>query len=481
VARVVKMASVPPTSRIRRGRGAPGLRIGATAALIVVLLTAWSAVGAAASGPATTAEAWTVYHGNPLGSAVGPNGESLSPLRQHWRSPVLDGQLFGEPLVADNLVVVATEADVVYALSITTGRVRWSTTLGEPVAASTLPCGDITPTVGVTSTPVIDPVRREIFVVADEEVGGRPAHMLVGLHLLSGRIELRQDVDPPGAYTPAILQRVALTLDGDRVVFGYGGNAGDCSSYHGWVVSVPDVGGRALFYEVDAAAGDSQGAVWLGGAAPIIDGHGDVWLAVGNGSVDTTGAHYDGSDAVLELSAQLRRLQFFAPSDWASDNANDRDLGSSTPVLFPDGALVQAGKSQTAYLLSQAHLGGIGGELTEKTGICGGNVDGGSAVDGDTAYLPCLHGILAIRVSLSPPSITVLWQTPTESGGPPILAGGLVWTISQSGKLFALNPATGAAVEDMNIGPVANHFPTPSAGDGLIFAPAADQVIALGR
>jgi outer membrane protein assembly factor BamB len=88
---------------------------------------------------------------------------------------------------------------------------------------------------------------------------------------------------------------------------------------------------------------------------------------------------------------------------------------------------------------------------------------------------------LAIRVSLSPPSITVLWQTPTESGGPPILAGGLVWTISQSGKLFALNPATGAAVEDMNIGPVANHFPTPSAGDGLIFAPAADQVIALGR
>src|ERR1700728_1514504 len=106
------MASVPPTSRIRRGRGTPGARIGATAALAVALLTAWSGVGAAASaGSATPANAWTVYHGDPLGSAVGPNGESLSPLRQHWRSPVLDGELFGEPLVADNLGVVATEGD----------------------------------------------------------------------------------------------------------------------------------------------------------------------------------------------------------------------------------------------------------------------------------------------------------------------------------------------------------------------------------
>jgi outer membrane protein assembly factor BamB len=422
-----------------------------------------------------------VYHGNALGTGVAPGTESLSALRRHWSSPVLDGQLYGEPLVADNLVVVATEADVVYGLSFTTGRVRWSTTLGAPVSSGALPCGDITPTVGVTSTPVIDLARGEIFVVADEDIRGRPAHMLVGLDLLTGRVELRQDVDPPGAYTPAILQRVALTLDGDRVVFGYGGNYGDCSSYHGWVISVPESGGRMLSYEVDRPAGDSQGAVWLGGAAPIVDAQGDIWVAAGNGSVNTSGAPYDGSDAVIELSPRLRRLQFFAPSDWASDNANDRDLGSSNPVLFANGAVVQAGKSQTAYLLSKANLGGVGGQLIEKTGFCGGNVDGGSAVDGNIAYLPCLHGILAIRVSLSPPSINVLWQTPTGSGGPPIVAGGLVWTISQSGHLFALNPATGAATEDLSIGTVVNHFPTPSVVDGVVLAPASDQVIAFGK
>jgi hypothetical protein len=35
------------------------------------------------------------------------------------------------------------------------------------VPASSLPCGDIDPTVGITGTPVIDTTRQELFVVAD--------------------------------------------------------------------------------------------------------------------------------------------------------------------------------------------------------------------------------------------------------------------------------------------------------------------------
>ena len=472
------MATVAPVTRRRRSSASVSRFAPVVAVVVLGLALLPSLTGAV---PSAAPADWTVYHANPAGTGVAPGSASLAALHRRWSSPVLDGELYGEPLVAGNLVVVATEADVVYGLSRETGRALWSTKLGAPVPSNTLPCGDITPTVGVTSTPVIDIARGELFVVADELVGGHPAHLLVGLHLGDGRVELRQDVDPRGAYTPAILQRVALTLDGGRVVFGYGGNAGDCSTYHGWVVSVPEAGGPLLTYEVDRPTGDSQGAVWLGGAAPIIDANGDIWVAAGNGSVNTAGAPYDGSDAVIELSPGLRRLQFFAPSDWAPDNANDRDLGSSTPVLFADGAVVQAGKSQTAYLLSQAHLGGVGGQLTERTGICGGNVDGGSAVSGDTAYLPCLHGVLAIRVSLSPPSITVLWQTSTGAGGPPILAGGFIWTISQSGHLYALDRAKGSVVEDLGIGPVANHFPTPSVSGGLVLAPAADQVIAFAR
>ena len=59
-------------------------------------------------------------------------------------------------------VFVATENDTVYALSASTGAVVWSTHLGTPVPSGSLPCGDITPTVGITGTPVIDPSRAEI-------------------------------------------------------------------------------------------------------------------------------------------------------------------------------------------------------------------------------------------------------------------------------------------------------------------------------
>ena len=69
-------------------------------------------------------------------------------------------------------VFAATENDTVYALSASTGAVIWSRHLATPVPASSLPCGDIGPTVGITGTPVIDPARGEIFVVADELVNG---------------------------------------------------------------------------------------------------------------------------------------------------------------------------------------------------------------------------------------------------------------------------------------------------------------------
>ncbi len=419
---------------------------------------------------------WTVYHHDPEGHGVAP-AIDLSSAHQVWVSPQLDGELYGEPLIDGATVVVATENDTVYALNAATGKVRWSTHVGTPVASSTLPCGDITPTLGITSTPVIDPIRGEVFVVGDVAGPNAPEHILFGLRLSSGKVVLRQDVDPPGINTAAALQRVALTLDAGRVLFGYGGNDGDCSRYHGWIVSVPERGGPMQTYEVDSAPGDDQGAVWLGGAAPEIDAQGNVWFAAGNGSVDSTGAAYDGSDSVVELSPSLKLLQFFAPLDWAADNAHDRDLGSGAPALLANGLVVQAGKSQQAYLLSITRLGGIGGQLTTLTSFCGGNVDGGNAVVGNVVYMPCQSGVEAVRATASPPALRVLWQA-SGVGGPPIVAGNEVWAISQSGTLEALSEATGAIVQQFPIGPVANHFPTPSVGDGRLFAPALDQVFA---
>ncbi len=453
-----------------------------TCAVLALLCLAPDTAALAATTTSTTAvsppagPAWTVYHGSAEGTGVASTVSSVNLAAPAWTSPVLDGQLYGEPLVSDGRVIVATETDTVYALSSATGSVEWSTHLGTPVPSGSLPCGDISPTVGITGTPVIDATRAEVFVVADELVNGAPAHELVGLDAATGKTELSQDVDPVGATPADILQRTGLTLDSGRVVFGYGGNFGDCASYHGWVVSVPETGGTPADFAVDAASGDSQGAIWMGGAAPVVDAGGNVWVEAGNGSVYSSSQPYDDSDSVLELSPSLTLLQYFAPSTWAANNARDLDM-STAPALLADGEVVAAGKSRIVYLLNGSSLGGIGGQQADIGGACGDDIDGGVAVVGTTVYLPCARGTIAVQASASPPALTLLWSS-SVGGGPPIVAAGLVWTIGQDGVLYGLNPTTGAVQEQATVGVPANHFPTPSVGEGLLLAPAADRVVA---
>ena len=371
---------------------------------------------------------------------------------------------------------MATERNTVYALSSATGQVVWSRHVATPVPASRLPCGDIEPTVGITGTPVIDPGRNEVFVVADELVRGRPAHQLVGLDTVTGAIELTEVVDPPGSDPAALLQRTGLNLTSGRVVFGFGGNYGDCSTYRGWVVSVDEGGGTLAAFGVDRGPGQSQGAVWMGGAAPAVDGAGRVWVGVGNGSVTSGSQPYDYSDSVLELSPGMQLVQYFAPASWPSDNASDLDL-SMAPVLLADGQVLIAGKAGIAYLLDGVRLGGIGGARASLGSICGDDVVGGSAVLGQVVFLPCLSGVIAVRAGASPASLRLVWKSGT-GGGPPIVAAGLVWTIGGDGALSGLDPTTGAIRQRAAIGSPANHFPTPSVGDGLLVAASADRVVA---
>ena len=214
----------------------------------------------------------------------------------------------------------------------------------------------------------------------------------------------------------------------------------------------------------------------MGGAAPEVDGSGNIWVATGNSAITTAGQPYDDGDGVLELSSSLHLVQFFAPSTWPSDNATDFDLGSSAPALIGNGLAFQAGKSHLGYLLSQSNLGGVGGEQRDVASFCTGNVDGGPAVSGSTVYEPCQAGLVAVSTS-TPNNATILWRTNTGAGGPPIVAGGMVWTIAPgSGTLYGLDPSTGNSLQSFALGSEANHFPTPTVADGLLLAPSATQV-----
>ena len=144
--------------------------------------------GSAGSTPTRpTPAAWTVYHHDPAGTGVAAGPARWPPAHRAGphRSSTASSTASHWWLAAGS--TSPPSDDTVYALSSATGPVVWSTHLATPVPASTLPCGDIEPTVGITGTPVIDPARGELFVVADELVHGRPAHVLVGLSAATGR------------------------------------------------------------------------------------------------------------------------------------------------------------------------------------------------------------------------------------------------------------------------------------------------------
>jgi outer membrane protein assembly factor BamB len=448
---------------------------------VIAALPALASTHPPGSGPAGSRPAgspsWTVYHDDPAGRGVAAGVGSVDTRTRAWTSPTLNGQLYGEPLAFDNRVYVATENDTVYALSAATGAVAWSTQLGATVPAGThLLCSNIIPNVGITGTPVIDPARHEIFVVADELKNGKPHHMLTGLNTATGQVELSEDVDPPGQPPANILQRTGLTIDDGHVYFGYGGNAEMCGFYRGRLVSVPESGGTPHFFTTAVEPGDDRGAIWMGGAAPAVGPNGDLWVTTGPGTEYTNKRPYDYSDAILELSPSLHLVQFFAPANWATNDGDDLDM-TIEPVLLPDGQVILTGKNTIVFLLNGKHLGGIGKQEAQIGPVCTTNIDGGIANVGMTAYLPCEGSVLAVKAVSSPPKLHLLWNSGV-GGGPPIVAGGLVWTIGQNGRLYGLDPATGKIRQQAVIGIPANHFPTPGIGAGLLLAPSAQSVVA---
>ena len=289
------------------------------------------AAAAATSGPVphtVFGTSWPVYHHDGLGSGVDPTSTDLSPATPAWTSTALDGDVYGEPLVEVGRVIVATENDTIDELAANTGAVLWSTHIGTAVPSGRLPCGNISPTVGITGTPVIDPARSEVFAVTDEAAGSSAQHYLVGLDLYTGAVILHQAITLGSSDQLAQLQRTGLALDDGNVVAGFGGNDGDCGNYHGWVVSIPEGGGPQMSFEVASNPGDSQGAVWMGGAAPEVDGQGNIWFTTGNSAFSSSGDAYDDSDGVIELSPSLQVVQSFAPSTWYSDNGSDLDMST---------------------------------------------------------------------------------------------------------------------------------------------------------
>ena len=188
-------------------------------------------------------------------------------------------------------------------------------------------------------------------------------------------------------------------------------------------------------------------------------------MAVGNGA-SGPGDRYDHSDSVLRIAPDGTLLDSFSPTSWAQDNASDADLGSQGPALVGPWVF-SAGKSGTAYLLRRDHLGGIGGQVSSRH-LCVSF--GGTAVAGDTVYVPCTDGLRAVRVDAHG-RMTVLWHASGSVTGSPVLGGGRVWSLDpDSGVLYALDPHSGRVRGQVAVGPT-SRFATPALSGRQVLVP----------
>jgi outer membrane protein assembly factor BamB len=418
-----------------------------------------------APGHTLSAADWPAYGHDAGRSGAAPGVPAPAGLHVAWRRH-LDGAVYGQPLIIGGLVIAATEGGSIYALDAQRGTVVWRTHIATPVQLTDLPCGDIGP-LGITGTPVYDPATGLVFAVA-ETTGG--THLLAGVSLATGQLEVRREVEPPRGTPIATQQRPALALHAGRVYVAFGGLDGDCADYVGAVVSVATAGaGPVRSYSVPTSR---KGGIWATGG-PVVAGN-RLLVSVGNGASTSS---YDGSDSVTALSAGLRRLDLFAPASWAGENHSDIDLGSMTPALV-GGYVFIAGKSGTGYVLRATHLGGIGGQVARLANLCAGF--GTAAVDGRAVYVPCQDGGIRQVIIGAGGRPRAGWIAQAASAhGSPVTGGGAVWVIDyDGGVLYALSAATGAVIASAGVG-TAPHFAAPSLSGSHAYVGTLDGVVAV--
>jgi outer membrane protein assembly factor BamB len=461
------------------------------AAVVFASLAAPMPVHAAVSrvpAPAAVASgAWTTYHHDnahtgydPLAPAVG----SVAPT-SGWALSTLDAEVYAEPLIYNGLVYTATLNNTVYALNQSTGAIAWQNHLGAPVTGG-WQCGNFSMQ-GILGTPVIDVAGGRIYVTT--LFASDHLYRVFGLDLATGATMLTTVLSPLGTGFDWSIQqqRGALAVANGYVYVPFGGRAGDCGPYHGWVVGVPTSGSTS--FNVFETASTAEG-IWGAGGVVVDDTSHNVFVATGN-AIPCAGSTL--SDSVIRLSPTLTSPAFFEPNDWQPNWCGpDSDLGSTSPLLISPNLMFMAGKHGGGFLLDPTNLGGTDGQLfpTPKpaayaqANVCFGNTS--DATFGSFAYLaPFVYvecesrGLVAINVNTSTTSFTPCnaacaapdWSVGSGTTfGPAIVAGGAVWAASNSG-LYAFNATTGALIyHSASFG--INRFVTPAEAGGQVLVPS---------
>src|SRR5690348_9498908 len=274
--------------------------LGARKSFSVLAATAVAAAGlTAVAGPGTAGAAATHatrHHHAALGSGPAADETTVSQndLRDGWdpNEPTLtpaavqggqfgrifktavNGQVYGQPLVIGNTLVVATENDWVYGLDATTGAVLWKTSLGTPYHITT--CSNLTPNIGVTSTGVYDPSTNTVYELGLVHETSWEWH-LFGLNVSTGAITFKQRIvghptnDSKLSFSALPQgQRASLLLMNGSVYAAFASHC-DHTPYTGYVAGVNISTNATTLWVDENGVSNEMGGIWQSGAGVMSD------------------------------------------------------------------------------------------------------------------------------------------------------------------------------------------------------------------
>jgi outer membrane protein assembly factor BamB len=419
-------------------------------------LTDWPMFGLTPSRPSAT------------NASPGIGAATLGQLRR--TRVAVPGTVDSTPIVLGDTAFATTTYGKTVAVDLRRGTVRWTYTPPE--------FGRVAGTAQITNaSPAADPSKRSIFTAS-------PGGFIHKLSVATGREEAGWPVSVTRDATHEKLTS-SLNVSGRRVIVTTGGYIGDAPPYQGKVVTLDRGTGRIIGVWnslcadrhriiVPSSCRSTESAIWGRAGAVVLPGSGDLLAATSNGPFD--GVH-DWSDSVVRLTPDARRLlRHWTPTEQARYEAQDIDVGSTSPAYLGGGLVLQGGKDGKLHLLALNRLAGVTGAAGKRLG---GDLQvlptpgaqqmftapavwrrsGRTTVFVTTGGGTAAYGVRGRRLKS-------LWAN-GHAGTSPIVAGGLLYVYDPGGGgLRVYHAGTGRLARTLAAG--AGHWNSPVAAGGRV-------------
>lgn len=463
------------------------------------------------------------------------------------RNLPVDGLVDAEPLylsqltvagAAHNVVFVVTEHDSAYAFDADTGTKLWQVSLlgsGE-TTSDDRGCSQVSPEIGITSTPVIDRsagAHGILYAVAMSKNGTtyfQRLHALditTGAEVNGGPVTVQATYPGTGANSSGGIvtfdpkqykERAGLLLLNGTIYTSWASHC-DYSPYTAWIMAYNQTT-LVQTAVLDLTPNGNEGSIWQSGGGLVADPQGNIYALIANGTFDTTldsngfPNKQDYGNAFVKISTTggtLKVADYFNMSTTVSESGSDTDLGSGGAMVLPDLAYgtantlnlaVGAGKDGNIYVVNRNSMGKFSPSANNVYQEIAGGVPKG--VWGVPAYFNSTVYYCDQNATLKSFAISngKLATTPVQTGAsftyPGVLPGvsangtanGIVWAIENTGTAvlhaFAANNLAQELYNSNQAASGRDHFGagnkyiTPMIADGKVFAATTNSVAVFG-